>query len=258
MHAQIDRDVENLRSFRVIHAQKEDVAPCTVREIHAHGGLFPENRIRTVGFVPLQQFRAQTERLQLRMRHPEHPLIPADGSDTAAHLVCQRLKGQPVICRSQRTADGIAWTLRSLHGQKTVDGFFEATAQQMLVAMKWNHAPARRIRLRRQMEPVNRIQKEEGADLFVKVRASAPERIEFRTFRQQNLARCVRTDRLQRTVADRGILRRNDGNKLTGHGNERMGSGQRTRAARSSTMRASTSSRSSPSRPSASCAVSNP
>jgi hypothetical protein len=39
-HAQVDGDVEHARAFGEIHAQKEDVAPAAVTEVHTHGGGF--------------------------------------------------------------------------------------------------------------------------------------------------------------------------------------------------------------------------
>ena len=36
MHAQVDGDVQHPRAFGEIHAQKEDVAPAAVGQVHAH------------------------------------------------------------------------------------------------------------------------------------------------------------------------------------------------------------------------------
>ena len=43
MHTEIDRHIENSGTLGMIHAQKEDVAPAGMREVHPHRRRFAEH-----------------------------------------------------------------------------------------------------------------------------------------------------------------------------------------------------------------------
>ena len=48
MHAEVDRDVQHLRALGIIHAEKENVAPAAMRQVHAHRGAFAQDRVGAV------------------------------------------------------------------------------------------------------------------------------------------------------------------------------------------------------------------
>ncbi len=83
--------------------------------------------IGAVARLGSKQFRANAQRLIGRMAHAKHPLIAAHRAHAAAHLVGQRLKGEPVIGRRQRAGNGIARRHRAVAmREKFVNGFLES------------------------------------------------------------------------------------------------------------------------------------
>lgn len=89
---EINRDVQDARTFGVVHPQKEDVAPPAVAQVHAHRCGFPQDGEESVLWCALHQFRANAQGGVFRMGGPEHPLIAAHTAHTAPNLVGQRLK----------------------------------------------------------------------------------------------------------------------------------------------------------------------
>ena len=70
---EIDGDIEDTSAFGKIHAQKENVAPTAVRQVHPYGGTFMQERIQAVGLI--EHRRNDAQRVIRRMSGPEHPLI---------------------------------------------------------------------------------------------------------------------------------------------------------------------------------------
>src|SRR5688500_7428108 len=99
----------------------------------------------------------------------EHPLIAANRADAPPHLVGQRLKAEVVIRRRQRAADRVTWAVAALDMQKGFDGFLEAAVQEVRVTFEWDGAVSGFSELAGNVEAVNRIQKNQGADAFVEV-----------------------------------------------------------------------------------------
>ena len=58
VNAEVNRDIEHARAFGKIHAEKENVAPAGVAQIHAHRGAFAQHGVGAVA-AALQQFRAR-------------------------------------------------------------------------------------------------------------------------------------------------------------------------------------------------------
>ena len=135
MDAEIDGDVDDLGALGEIHAEEENVGPRRVRQVHAHGGQFAEDRESAVG-AALEQLGPDAERLVGRMAHAEHPLVAAHGADAAADLVGQRLEGEPMIGRGQGGAEPVARTLRLLVGEEGVDGLLETAVEKLLKAVE--------------------------------------------------------------------------------------------------------------------------
>ncbi len=133
-NAKVDRDIQHPRPFREIHAQEENVAPAAVREVHADRRPLDKDGEGLIGRGAVLQCSAYFQRMVGRMAHAEHPLIAADGADTAADLVGQSLKADGLIGGGQRTGDGIARTESGLDRAKIVDRLLKPAAQQMHVA----------------------------------------------------------------------------------------------------------------------------
>ena len=195
MDAEVHGDVEDLRALGEIHAEEKDVAPRGVREVHAHGRQLAENRVGAVGRT-LEQLGAEAERLVSGMTDAEHPLIAPHAADAAADLVSERLEGEPVIGGGERGAEAVAGAVGGLRGEEGVSRLLEAAIQKLFVATEWDEARSRRgeeadfgrvgslrnpppslggYQLRRQVEAVDGVEEEEGADAFVEVVRAAAE-----------------------------------------------------------------------------------
>src|SRR5206468_11362380 len=100
----------HLGALGVVHAEEKDVAPAAVREVHAHGRTLSKNRVTAVAARP-EKLGPKAQRLVGGMAHAEHPLVAADRAHAAAHLIGQRLEGQPMIRRGEGAAERIVWAL---------------------------------------------------------------------------------------------------------------------------------------------------
>ena len=188
MHAEINRDIQHARAFGEIHAEEKDVAPRTVRQVHAHGRAFAENRIRAVRRT-LEQLGANAQRLIARVPHAEHPLVAAHGAHAAAHLIGEGLEREPVIRRRQRAGDGVARAVALLQREEFINRLLEAALQQMLVALEGNQPAPVQLRDARNVEAVNGVEKEQRAHALVEIAALAPKRIQRRALRKQSVER---------------------------------------------------------------------
>ncbi len=221
MHAEVDRHIEDFGSLGKVHAQKEDVAPAAMREVHADGRGFPQNRVGAVRRVTPKQLRPQAQRLIRGVSHAEHPLVAANGAHAAADLVGKGLERQPVVSCRQGAGDGIVGSGRPHGGQEMLDSFLEPPLEQVLKPMKWNFRglsiAARRFQQRRrQMKTMDRVKKEQSANAFVEIATLSPERIERRALSQKLGCRQSRAGAFQRAIADFRAGRRDDLNQV-GH-----------------------------------------
>ena len=168
-HAEIDGDVQHPRAFGKIHPQEEDVAPSAVRQVHAHGRGFAQNRKQRIGLPSRQQLRTDAQRIVGGMAGAEHPLVAAHGAHAAPHLVGQRLEAQRAICGGQRARDGRPRPARSLGRQEDVQRLLETALQQIGVSReRYQAAPRARIpHPRRNMKTMDGVEKEQGADALV-------------------------------------------------------------------------------------------
>ena len=104
-NGQINRRIDHLGPFGIVHAQEKDIAPAAVRKIHADRRPLAQDRITVRLRIDPQQLRANLQRKIGRMSGAEHPLITSDRTNTATDLVCQSLERQPVIGLAQRTGE---------------------------------------------------------------------------------------------------------------------------------------------------------
>lgn len=186
VHAEVNRNVQDLGAFGIIHAEEENVAPAAMREVHAYGRAFAENRIGAVR-AGMKQFAAEAQGMIGGMAHAEHPLIAAHGAHAAADLIGERLNRQPVIGHGQRAGNGIRRAVMLLHPEKGGDGLFKPAFQQMRVTMERNQGPRADARLEWQMKPVNHIKEKQRANAFVEIFTAPTERFESGAFREQFL-----------------------------------------------------------------------
>ena len=114
VNAKIDRHIQDARAFGKIHAQKKNVTPPAMGQVHAYGRPLAKNGEPAV-FTSLEQFGPDAQRLILRMAHAKHPLVAAHRTHTATDLVGQSLKRQPMISRRQGAGNGIARALGVLY-----------------------------------------------------------------------------------------------------------------------------------------------
>ena len=136
-HAQVDGDVQHARAFGEVHAQKENVAPAAVAQVHADRCGFPQNRKEAAG-VALEQFGANPEGRVFRVRGAKHPLVPAHRAHAAPYLVRERLKAQRTVPGGQGAREGSAGSRGGLGGEEYVERFFEPALQQAGVTGEGN------------------------------------------------------------------------------------------------------------------------
>jgi hypothetical protein len=105
--------------------RKKDVAPRRVREVHAHRRAFAQDRIGAIRFGS-KEFAAHAQRLILWMTHAKHPLVATHRANAAPDLIRERLKGETMISRGERTAQRIARTVRLWVAEKTSIAFFKS------------------------------------------------------------------------------------------------------------------------------------
>ena len=137
VNSEVHGDVEHLGPLGVVHAQKENVGPGRVGEIHPHRCQFAEDGVGSV-WGSFQEFRSQSQWLIGGMTHAEHPLVASHGAHTASDLVGEGLKSQSVVSGRQGRGDAIGRPLRLELSEKAVDGLFEAAVEQMFEASKRN------------------------------------------------------------------------------------------------------------------------
>ena len=168
MHAEVDRHIEDARAFGIIHPKKEDIAPGAVGQVHAHRRLLTKDRVGAVR-VAAQELRADTERLVERMAHPEHPLVATHAAHAPAHLVRKGLKTEPLVRCRQRAADRVGRPAASLFLQKDLDGLLKSSLKQMLETPEGDQTPLCDLCLRRDLEPVHRVQEKQRPNALVEV-----------------------------------------------------------------------------------------
>src|SRR5438876_12202959 len=109
MHRQIDGNIEHFGPFRVIHAQKKNVAPTAMRQVHAHWRGLAENRVRAILQTATSQFRAKAERLIGRVAHAKHPLIAPNRAHAATDLIGEGLKAETMVSCAQPAGESFSW-----------------------------------------------------------------------------------------------------------------------------------------------------
>ena len=81
--------------------------------------------------------------------------------------------------------DGVAGAFGGLDGEERVDGFFEPSVKEVFVAVEGDHAAVREPLFEGEVEPVDGVEEEEGADAFVEVVALTAEGVEFGAFSEK-------------------------------------------------------------------------
>ena len=137
-----------------------------------------------------------------RMPHAEHPLIAADGTHAASHLVGQRLKRQPLIRRRQRAGNGIAGAFSLLHREKIFNRLGKPAVQQVFEPFKRNQTALADARLVRQMKAVDGVKKKQCADALIKIIAVPAKIVEFGAGGGELLQGRGATNRVERPVPD--------------------------------------------------------
>ena len=156
------------------------------------------------------------------MAHAEHPLVTAHGTHAAANLIGERLKGNALVNDGKRAGNGIAGAGGFLHLEKMLQCFLEPPLQQVFEAFERNHARRARWQFGGQMKPMNGVEKEQGADAFVKIITTAAEGFQFRARGEQLICGQRRANEVQRLIALLRIRRRDDFQKARRHGLVRL------------------------------------
>ncbi len=147
----------------------------------------------------------------------KHPLVSADRSNTSSDLIGQSLKRQSMVGFAQCTGNGNGRASLFLSFQKGVNGFGESSIEQMLVTVIRNSTGFSTRQSRGQMKSMDRVQKEQGPNSFVKVLALSSKRIQCTAFGIQLIGSKRQTDLIQRQVTLLRVTGCNDVYKLT-HG----------------------------------------
>ena len=168
-------------SGKSIPRKKMSLQPLCVRSMRT--GVV-SRRMGKTG-APVQKFAPQVQRVIGGMPGAEHPLVAAHAAHAAAHLVCQRLEGERFVTGGERTGDGGARAPLDLRRQEDIDGLFEAALQQVRVSREGNRRGGPGGGAQRNVEAVDRVEKEERAHAFVQIVASAAESIERLALGQQ-------------------------------------------------------------------------
>src|SRR5260370_42242560 len=95
-HGEINGHVEDARAFRKVHAQKENVAPPAMRQVHAYRRTFAQDREKAA-VSPAQDLGAQAQGAVRGVPRAEHPLIAAQRANAMADLVGKRLESQSPV-----------------------------------------------------------------------------------------------------------------------------------------------------------------
>ncbi len=83
-HGEIDRHVDDPGAFRVVHAEKENIAPAAVSEVHAHRSRLAQDRKNRIA---CKKLCTEAEWIVVGVAGAEHPLIAAHTAYAASHLV---------------------------------------------------------------------------------------------------------------------------------------------------------------------------
>ena len=140
------------------------------------------------------------------MTRPEHPLIAADRSNACPNLIGEGLEAEPAVCCGKRTRDGCLGTVRLLNGEKLLNGFLISSVEEVFVSIERNEAHGCNAIPARDVEPVDRVEEEQGSYLFVQIAALGTKCFKGMAFLKEELERCGRTVRIECLVAQRGIL----------------------------------------------------
>ena len=251
MDAEIDGDVEYARALGEIHAEKKDIAPAAVGEVHAHGCEFAQERVGGGGVFAGEELGADAERLVQRMAEAEHPGVAAGGTDGAADLVGERLKREGVMGGGEGAGERLARAMGGLGSGEDRNGLFKAALEQVAKSLVRHAAEAREVGARRQVITVDRGDEKQGANALIEVGFAAAEGVEFGAVGEELRDGAALAPRVDGLVARRGV---GGGDEIGDAGAH----GLSWRMARSSTSCVRTRSRSRPERESASCASNRP
>src|SRR3954453_24221995 len=98
----------------------------------------------------------------------EHPLISAHGTNTAPHLVSERLESEAAIRRGQRAREAVASSMRALGREEGGDGLLVTTAEELLKTAKRDEGIAGSDFARLgKMKAIDRIKKKQRAHPLV-------------------------------------------------------------------------------------------
>ena len=177
VHGQVDRNVHHPGAFRIIHAEKEDVAPRAVAQVHADRGLLVQERIEAVG-SSFQKLVADSERMIHRMAGAEHPLVALHRPDAAPDLIGQGLEAELPVGLGQGARYAVAGAVLLLPCQKEVDRLLEPPLKEVDVAGVGDQARLLPAVLSGQVETMHGVEEEERAHPFVEVVAAPSEALE--------------------------------------------------------------------------------
>src|SRR5688500_16699355 len=151
------------------------------------------------------------------MAGAEHPLIAANGANTFANLVCERLKAEAIVSLRQSAGDGIVRAFVFLRLQEFGDGLRETPLQQIHIAAKWDISLCVRTGFTGQMKAMNRVEEKGSTNPLVKILTFASKFIQFLCLSEQLTQVQLFTTRIQREIAQRRILRSDDLDEFAGH-----------------------------------------
>lgn len=223
VHAEVDGDVEDLGALRVVHAEEEDVAPSAVGEVHAQRGALAEDGEETRGGTGAE-FGSYAERVIGGVADAKHPLVTAHGADAAADLVGERLEGEAVVGGGEGGGEAVAGSLLALGGEERIDGFLETTGEQLFVAAEGNETWGSGLdwavssEFGGEMEAVDGIEEEKGADAVVEVGGLTAEVVEDLAGGEQMGGVEGGTEEVEGLIADAWIIGGDDRQEGVIHG----------------------------------------
>jgi hypothetical protein len=173
-HAEVHRHVEHARPLGAVHRQEEDVAPTGVGQVQAHRGALDQ---RLLTGRPLGR-QAQGS----RRRHAvvEQPAVALRRAHRSAHLLGQRVEGQPAVGFGQGARERGARALLALGREAAVHGLLEASLAQVLDGVDRQAPAAHHRRLSRHVEAVQRVELEQRPHPAVEVVGRAPGAVQGR------------------------------------------------------------------------------
>jgi hypothetical protein len=167
--AQVDRDVQDSRSFRVIHPQEEDVGPGGVRKVEPDRRALDQDR-EQVGFGrALEQPGMESHGMLIDLADPEHPAVAVAVADRPADLVGEGLVGDLFIHLRQSAGDRAVRPFVGHHAPEAGQRLLEPALHQVDKPGVRNH-PARR-QLGGVLDPVavDRVQEHRRAHALIEV-----------------------------------------------------------------------------------------